>query len=276
MFKLETNFSPKGDQPKAIERLTKGVLENKNSQVLLGITGSGKTFTMANVIQNTQKPTLILAHNKTLAAQLYQEFKSFFPNNAVEYFVSYYDYYQPEAYLPRTDTYIEKDLSINDRIDQMRLSATRSLIERDDVIIVSSISCIYGLGIPEYYSQMILSLKVGQEIRRDDVLLHLIELHYNRNDYDLSRSNFRVRGDVLEIVPAYEDTIAYRIEFFGDEIEKISITDPLTGKIFERIEKVDIYPGSHFVTPQYIKYSAQEKIRNEIQERLTHVQEENK
>ncbi|EKE03697.1 MAG: excinuclease ABC subunit B, partial [uncultured bacterium] len=240
MFELKTDFVPKGDQLQAIQKLTQGILEKKSAQVLLGITGSGKTFTMANVIQNIQKPALVLAHNKTLAAQLYQEFKTFFPDNAVEYFVSYYDYYQPEAYIPRTDTYIEKDLSINDKIDKMRLSSTRSLIERDDVIIVSSISCIYGLGIPEFYSKMVLSLNIGQEIRRDDVLLHLVEMQYKRNDFELSRSNFRVRGDVLEIVPAYEEDIAYRIELFGDEIERISIIDPLTGRIFNRVEKVSI------------------------------------
>ncbi|NGX35233.1 MAG: hypothetical protein K1000chlam1_00053, partial [Candidatus Anoxychlamydiales bacterium] len=192
------------------------------------------------------------------------------------YFVSYYDYYQPEAYIARTDTYIEKDLAINDKIDKMRLSATRSLIERDDVIIVSSISCIYGLGIPEFYSKMILSLKVGQEIRRDDVLLHLIELHYTRNDYDLSRSNFRVRGDVLEIVPAYEDDIAYRIEFFGDEIDRISIIDPLTAQIHERVEKVDIYPGSHFVTPEEVRFTARDSIKNELEERINFFEKENK
>ena len=276
MFKLKTDFEPKGDQPQAIEKLTNGILEKKENQVLLGITGSGKTFTMANVIQKIQKPTLILAHNKTLAAQLYQEFKTFFPDNAVEYFVSYYDYYQPEAYIARTDTYIEKDLAINDKIDKMRLSATRLLIERDDVIIVSSISCIYGLGIPEYYSQMVLSLKVGQEIRRDDVLLHLVELHYKRNDYDLSRANFRVRGDVLEIVPAYEDEIAYRIEFFGDEIERISIIDPLTAQIFQRVEKIEIFPGSHFVTPEDVRYSAIDSIKKELEDRIDFFEKENK
>ena len=276
MFKLTTEFEPKGDQAQAIEKLSRGIEENKEFQTLLGITGSGKTYTMASVIQKTQRPTLILAHNKTLAAQLYQEFKTFFPDNAVEYFVSYYDYYQPEAYIARTDTYIEKDLAINDTIDKMRLSATRSLIERDDVIIVSSISCIYGLGIPEFYSKMILSLKVGQEIRRDDVLLHLIELHYTRNDYDLSRSNFRVRGDVLEIVPAYEDDIAYRIEFFGDEIDRISIIDPLTAQIHERVNKIDIYPGSHFVTPEEVRYKARDSIKNELEERIAFFEKENK
>ena len=228
MFQLKTDFSPSGDQPEAISRIVSGIQNGIKSQVLLGITGSGKTFTMANVIQAIQKPTLILAHNKTLAAQLFQEFKAFFPENAVEYFVSYYDYYQPEAYIARTDTYIEKDLAINDQIDKMRLSATRSLIERPDVIIVASISCIYGLGTPEYYSQMVLNLAVNQEVRRDDVLLHLVQLHYNRNDYELARATFRARGDVLEIVPAYEDNLAYRIEFFGDQIERLSEIDPLS------------------------------------------------
>jgi len=276
MFKLTTDFVPRGDQPSAIKKLTRGVLDNKDSQVLLGITGSGKTFTMASVIQNIQRPSLILAHNKTLAAQLYQEFKTFFPDNAVEYFVSYYDYYQPEAYIARTDTYIEKDLAINDKIDKMRLSATRSLIERDDVIIISSISCIYGLGIPEFYAQMVLSLRFGAEFRRDDVLLHLVEMHYKRNDYELSRGNFRVRGDVLEIVPAYEDEIAYRIEFFGDEIERISIIDPLTAQIFQRVEKVDIFPGSHFVTPENVRDSAIESIKKELEERILFFEKENR
>jgi len=274
-FKLETKFEPKGDQPDAIDKLTEGIKKNKKSQVLLGITGSGKTFTMANVIQNIQRPTIVLAHNKTLAAQLYQEFKAFFPNNAVEYFVSYYDYYQPEAYIPRTDTYIEKDLSINDRIEKMRLSATRSLIERDDVIIVASISCIYGLGAPEHYSQMLIHLKVDQNIRRDDVLLHLVELHYKRNDYELSRANFRARGDVLEIVPAYEDDIAYRIEFFGDDIEKISSIDPLTGRVIEKLNEIKIYPGSHYVTPEDVRIKAIESIKYELADRISHYEKEN-
>ncbi|NGX56704.1 MAG: UvrABC system protein B [Candidatus Anoxychlamydiales bacterium] len=275
-FDLTTNFTLKGDQPIAVDFLSNGIENKKRSQVLLGITGSGKTFTMANIIQKVQKPTLILAHNKTLAAQLYQEFKSFFPNNAVEYFVSYYDYYQPEAYIARTDTYIEKDLSINDRIEKMRLSATRSLIERDDVIIVSSISCIYGLGIPEFYAKMVLTLNVNQEIRRDDILLHLVELHYKRNDYDLARGNFRVRGDILEVALAYEDDIAYRIEFFGDEVERLSIVDPLTGKIIERVNKISIYPGSHFVTPEEVRYGALETIKVELEDRMNYFEKNNK
>jgi excinuclease ABC subunit B len=276
MFKLRADFSPTGDQPNAIERLVEGVCSGKKAQVLLGITGSGKTFTMANVIQKTSKPALILAHNKTLAAQLYQEFKHFFPENAVEYFVSYYDYYQPEAYIARTDTYIEKDLAINDRIEKMRLSATRSLIERPDVIIISSISCIYGLGSPEYYSQMLLQLAVNQKVRRDDVLLHLVELHYERSDYDLSRATFRARGDVLEIVPAYEDDLAYRIEFFGDEIERISEIDPLTGRVRRRLDKISIYPGSHHVTPENIRFKAVETIRKELSERIHFFESENR
>lgn len=213
MFSLSSAFIPCGDQPQAIDQLVKRAQEGKKAQVLLGVTGSGKTFTMANVIQRLNRPSLVIAHNKTLAAQLYQEFKGFFPNNAVEYFVSYYDYYQPEAYIARTDTYIEKDLAINDQIDRMRLSATRSLIEREDVIIVASVSCIYGLGLPEYYSQMLLTITTAEKRRRDDILLHLVEMHYKRNDYDLIRASFRARGDVLEIVPAYEENLAYRIEF---------------------------------------------------------------
>ncbi|MBI5345826.1 MAG: excinuclease ABC subunit UvrB [Chlamydiae bacterium] len=276
MFDLVTEYEPCGDQPKAIEALVEGSFNNKRAQVLLGITGSGKTFTMANVIKQVQKPTLILAHNKTLAAQLYQEFKTFFPNNAVEYFVSYYDYYQPEAYIARTDTYIEKDLAINDKIDKMRLSATRSLIERDDVIIIASISCIYGLGIPEFYSKMVLKLKKGQEIRRDDVLLHLVELHYTRNDFELSRTHFRVRGDILEIVPAYEEDLGYRIEFFGDNIERISSIDPLTGKVKERLDEVSIYPGSHFVTPEDVRVNALETIKMELEDRLKFFADNNK
>lgn len=276
MFKLKADFQPTGDQPEAIDRLAAGVKAGKKAQVLLGITGSGKTFTMANLIQRSQKPALILAHNKTLAAQLYQEFKNFFPDNAVEYFVSYYDYYQPEAYIARTDTYIEKDLAINDRIEKMRLSATRSLIERPDVIIVSSVSCIYGLGTPEYYSQMVLHMAVKQEVRRDDILLHLVEMHYKRSEYDLMRATFRARGDVLEVVPAYEDDRAYRIEFFGDEIERISEIDPLTGKVRSRLEKIAIFPGSHYVTPESIRYEAIQTIRAELAARREYFLKENR
>jgi excinuclease ABC subunit B len=274
MFQLKSDIQPRGDQPEAIKQLTAGIEGGKKAQVLLGITGSGKTFTMANIVARTQKPTLVLAHNKTLAAQLYQEFKAFFPNNAVEYFVSYYDYYQPEAYIPRTDTYIEKDLSINDQIDRMRLSATRSLIERADVLIVSSVSCIYGLGLPEYYSQMQLVVLKGEERRRDDLLLHLVEMHYKRNDADLLRATFRARGDVLEIMPAYEEDLAYRIEFFGDEIDRISAIDPLTGKIKEHLEKITIFPGSHHVTPESVRFDALQSIREELKERIAFFEKE--
>lgn len=274
MYQLKTEFQPCGDQPRAIESLAAGVKSGKKAQVLLGVTGSGKTFTMANVIAQAKRPALIIAHNKTLAAQLYQEFKGFFPNNAVEYFVSYYDYYQPEAYIARTDTYIEKDLAINDQIDRMRLSATRSLIERNDVIIISSVSCIYGLGLPEYYSQMILSLKVGEKRRRDDALLHLVEMHYKRNDFDLMRATFRARGDILEIMPAYEENLAYRVEFFGDEIERISEIDPLTGKVRKRLEKITIYPGSHHVTPESVRLTAIETIKKELKERIAFYEEQ--
>lgn len=275
-FKLKTDFLPCGDQPQAIEKLVDGITAGKKSQVLLGITGSGKTFTMANVIQRVQKPTLLIAHNKTLAAQLYQEFKAFFPENAVEYFVSYYDYYQPEAYIARTDTYIEKDMSINDKIDKMRLSATRSLLERPDVIIVASISCIYGLGSPEYYGGMNLKLHVGQNRRRDDILLHLVEMQYKRNDYDFARATFRVRGDLLEIFPAYEEDIAFRIEFFGDDIERISEIDPLTGRSRHRVEEITIYPGSHHVTPEEVRFEALQTIREELKGRLEEFERESK
>jgi len=274
VFKLKTDFEPCGDQPEAIHRLSNGLNLGKKSQVLLGVTGSGKTFTMANVIQEVQRPTLIIAHNKTLAAQLYQEFKAFFPENAVEYFVSYYDYYQPEAYIARTDTYIEKDLAINDQIDRMRLSATRSLIERSDVIIISSVSCIYGLGLPEYYSEMKLTLEVNQERRRDEILIHLVRMHYKRNDYDLVRTTFRVRGDLLDIFPAYEEDLAYRIEFFGDTIEKIKEIDPLTGKVRTTLKSVTIFPGSHHVTPEYVRNYALETIRSELIERLNTFEQE--
>lgn len=276
MFQLKTDFTPKGDQPQAIDKLVEGVLRPKKSQVLLGITGSGKTFTMANIVARVQKPTLVLAHNKTLAAQLYQEFKAFFPNNAVEYFVSYYDYYQPEAYIPRTDTYIEKDMAINDQIDRMRLSATRSLIERNDVLIVSSVSCIYGLGLPEYYSQMQLALQVNQKCRRDDILIHLVQMSYKRNDFELARATFRVRGDIMEVVPAYEEDLAYRVEFFGDEIERISEIDPLTGRVRERLEKITVFPGSHHVTPESVRWQAISTIRAELKERIAFFEKENR
>ncbi len=273
MLTLATDFTPCGDQAQAIDALVKGIQEKRKSQVLLGVTGSGKTFTMANVIARVQKPTLILAHNKTLAAQLYEEFLGFFPYNAVEYFVSYYDYYQPEAYIARTDTYIEKDMAINDRIDRLRLSATRSLLERDDVIIVSSVSCIYGLGMPEYYESMRYVLTVGDEPRRDEFLLRLVDMQYKRNDIDFSRGAFRVRGDVCEIFPAYEEKLALRIEFFGDEIERISEIDPLTGKVLQRRKSVTLYPGSHHVTPESVRGSAMDTIKAELEERLTFFEE---
>lgn len=275
-FKIKSDFQPCGDQPQAIETLVKGVVAGRKSQVLLGITGSGKTFTMANVVERLQKPTLVIAHNKTLAAQLYQEFKTFFPDNAIEYFVSYYDYYQPEAYIPRTDTYIEKDMAINDKIDKMRLSATRSLLERNDVLIVASVSCIYGLGSPEYYKNMNLVLRVGETRRRDDVLLHLVEMQYKRNDFDFSRATFRVRGDVLEIFPAYEEDLAMRIEFFDQEIERISEIDPLMGKVKNRVQEVTIYPSSHHVTPEEVRLHAIETIKEELKERLKFFETENK
>jgi excinuclease ABC subunit B len=275
-FELVSEYEPRGDQPEAIQALVQGLEEGKKAQVLLGVTGSGKTYTMANIIARTQRPTLVLAHNKTLAGQLYQEFKSFFPHNAVEYFVSYYDYYQPEAYIARTDTYIEKDMAINDRIDKLRLSATRSLIERDDVIIIASISCIYALGSPEYYAKLNLVLKVGQERHRNELLLHLVEMHYKRNDYDFARGNFRVRGDVLEIFPAYEEEIAIRAEFFGEELERLSLIDPLTGKVKERIDTITLYAGSHHVTPEEARWAAMETIKVELAERMDYYEKENK
>jgi excinuclease ABC subunit B len=274
MFKLVSDFTPQGDQPQAINQLTQGIEAGKKAQVLLGITGSGKTFTMASVIANLGRPALVLVHNKTLAAQLYQEFKQFFPDNAVEYFVSYYDYYQPEAYIARTDTYIEKDLAINDQIERMRLSATRSLIERRDVLIISSVSCIYGLGVPEHYSRMQLTLNKGDTVRRDDTLLHLVKMHYKRSDYDLARACFRSRGDVLEIMPAYEESIAYRIEFFGDEIDRISEIDPLTGRVSQRLDRVTIYPGSHHVTPEEVRDQALGTIKAELKERIAYYEKE--
>jgi excinuclease ABC subunit B len=248
-FELVSDFEPKGDQPRAIEELLAGLERGDRHQVLLGVTGSGKTFTIASVIARTNRPTLVLAHNKTLAAQLYQEFKSFFPGNAVEYFVSYYDYYQPEAYVPQSDTYIEKEATINDEIDRLRLSATRSLFERRDVVIVSSVSCIYGLGSPEAYYGMLLFVRQGATLDRRELLSRLVEARYERNDMALERGSFRARGDVIEIVPAYEES-GIRIELFGDEVERISGFDPLTGKTTHRLAQVAIYPSSHYVTPQ--------------------------
>jgi len=248
-FRLTSDFEPRGDQPRAIEELVSGLERGDKHQVLLGVTGSGKTFTIASVLARINRPTLVLAHNKTLAAQLYQEFKAFFPENAVEYFVSYYDYYQPEAYVPQSDTYIEKEATINEEIDRMRLSATRSLFERRDVVIVASVSCIYGLGSPEAYYGMLLFVRQGETLDRRDLLAKLVEARYDRNDMDLKRGTFRVRGDVVEIVPAYEET-GIRVELFGDQVEQISAFDPLTGKVTSRLAQVAIYPSSHYVTPR--------------------------
>ncbi len=248
-FKLHSEFQPTGDQPQAIDTLVKGYQADKKNGTLLGVTGSGKTFTMANVIERLNVPTLVIAHNKTLAAQLYSEFKDFFPENAVEYFVSYYDYYQPEAYVPSSDTYIEKDSSINDEIDKLRHSATAALSERRDVIIVASVSCIYGLGSPIDYQQMVISLRPGIEKERDELLRKLIDIQYTRNDLDFNRTNFRVRGDVVEIFPAGSSENAIRVEFFGDEIERISEINSLTGEIVCELNHVAIFPASHYVIP---------------------------
>ncbi|MGE4233782.1 MAG: excinuclease ABC subunit UvrB [Bacteriovoracia bacterium] len=268
MFKLKTEFQPTGDQPRAIQALVEGIKKGNQHQVLLGVTGSGKTFTMANVIEKIEKPTLVLAPNKTLAAQLFSEFRQFFPDNAVEYFVSYYDFYQPEAYIPSTDTYIEKDSAINDEIDKLRHSATRSLLDRDDVIIVSSVSCIYGLGSPEAYEGMILYLEEGREIKRSELLKKLIEIQYQRNDIDFHRGTFRVRGDVIDVFPAYEEDLAYRIELFGDEIETIHEVDPLRGLKLRQLQRITLYPASHYVTTSEIRKRAIESVRLELRERL--------
>ncbi len=267
-FELTTHFAPKGDQPAAIEALVRGLGEGVAHQVLLGITGSGKTFTVANVIQAVQKPTLILAPNKTLAAQLYGEMRELFPKNAVEYFVSYYDYYQPEAYVPSSDTYIDKDAIINDAIDRMRHSATRALLSRRDVIIVASVSCIYGIGSAESYHGLLIDLKVGEEFRRDNLLRMLVDIQYERNDVDFHRGTFRVRGDVVEVFPAYEQETAIRIEFFGDTIDGIKEVDPLRGKVKGSVDRYGIYPGSHYVTPQEQMRKAIGSIREELRERL--------
>ncbi len=267
-FKLEAPFQPCGDQGQAIETLTAGIQAGRPHQVLLGVTGSGKTFTMANVIERVQKPTLVLVHNKTLAAQLYQEFRGFFPHNAVEYFVSYYDYYQPEAYLPQTDTYIAKDASINDAIDQMRHSATRALLERNDVVIVSSVSCIYGLGSPEVYHGMLLYLEEGMEISRERILSKLVEIQYARNDTDFHRGTFRVRGDVVEVFPASSDAVSVRIELFGDAVEAIHEIDPLTGKSLARLPKVPIYPNTHYLIAPDRYERALQGIEEELEERI--------
>ncbi|WP_099222652.1 excinuclease ABC subunit UvrB [Listeria costaricensis] len=275
-FELVSEYQPSGDQPRAIEQLVAGLQKGQKHQTLLGATGTGKTFTVSNVIQQINKPTLIMAHNKTLAGQLYSEFKEFFPNNAVEYFVSYYDYYQPEAYVPQTDTFIEKDASINDEIDKLRHSATASLFERRDVIIIASVSCIYGLGSPEEYGHMLVSLRTGMELGRDELLRRLVDIQYDRNDIDFQRGRFRVRGDVVEIFPASRDEHCIRVEFFGDEIERIREVDALTGEILGDREHVSIFPASHFVTRPDILKKAIVNIKAELAERLKVLRADNK
>ena len=276
IFKLHSEYTPTGDQPQAIEALVKGFQEGNQFQTLLGVTGSGKTFTMANVIAQLNKPTLVIAHNKTLAAQLYGEFKEYFPGNAVEYFVSYYDYYQPEAYVPSTDTYIEKDSAINDEIDKLRHSATAALSERSDVIIVASVSCIYGLGSPIDYQEMVISLRPGMEKDRDDVIRKLIEIQYDRNDMDFKRGSFRVKGDVLDIYPAYSDGQAFRVEFFGDEVDRIMEIDTVTGEVKAQLGHVAIFPASHYVVPKEKMMEATEHILEELKERVSFFKSEDK
>ncbi|ANB57623.1 excinuclease ABC subunit B [Anoxybacillus sp. B7M1] len=275
-FQLVSAYQPQGDQPKAIAKLVEGILNGTKHQTLLGATGTGKTFTISNVIQKVNKPTLVIAHNKTLAGQLYSELKEFFPNNAVEYFVSYYDYYQPEAYVPQTDTYIEKDASINDEIDKLRHSATSALFERRDVIIVASVSCIYGLGSPEEYRELVVSLRTGMEIERNELLRRLVDVQYTRNDIDFQRGTFRVRGDVVEIFPASRDEHCIRVEFFGDEIERIREVDALTGEIIGEREHVAIFPASHFVTRDEKMQLAIQNIEQELEERLKELREQGK
>ena len=274
-FKLVSDFEVRGDQVRAVPELVEGLNRGDSHQVLLGVTGSGKTFTMAQVLAHVNRPTLVMAHNKTLAAQLYQEFKRFFPENAVEYFVSYYDYYQPEAYVPATDSYIEKEATINDEIDRMRLSATRSLFERRDVIIVASVSCIYGLGSPEAYYGLLLSLQLGQRIDRDQILRKLVEIQYERNDMEFGRGTFRVRGDIVEVVPSYEEH-ALRIGLFGDEVDELAWFDPLTGRVIRRLDKVAVYPKSHFVTSRDRTKLAAESIKRELEEHRTLLESEGK
>ncbi|MEC8012290.1 MAG: excinuclease ABC subunit UvrB [Pseudomonadota bacterium] len=275
-FKVESKFSPGGDQPTAIKTLCQGIEDGLMHQTLLGVTGSGKTFTMAHVVAQLQRPTVILAPNKTLAAQLYSEFKRFFPNNSVEYFVSYYDYYQPEAYVPSSDTFIEKDASINEHIEQMRLSATKALLERRDAIIIASVSAIYGLGDPNSYLKMILHLDVGDEIGQRDIMGRLSELQYTRNDMDFRRGTFRVRGDVIDVFPAESDTYALRIELFDDEVERLSLFDPLTGAVEQKLSRFTIYPKTHYVTPQDIVHKAIDTIKEELAERLEQLEGQNK
>ncbi|MCA1040426.1 excinuclease ABC subunit UvrB [Bacillus infantis] len=275
-FELVSKYSPQGDQPEAISRIVEGIRSGKRHQTLLGATGTGKTFTISNVIKEVNKPTLVIAHNKTLAGQLYSEFKDFFPNNAVEYFVSYYDYYQPEAYVPQTDTFIEKDASINDEIDKLRHSATSSLFERKDVIIIASVSCIYGLGSPEEYKELVLSLRTGMEIERNQLLRRLVDIQYERNDIDFRRGTFRVRGDVVEIFPASRDEHCMRVEFFGDEIDRIREVDALTGEIMGERDHVAIFPASHFVTREEKMKIAIGNIEKELEERLEEMRENGK
>jgi len=274
-FKLQADFQPAGDQPKAIHQLVENLRDHAGHQTLLGVTGSGKTFTIAQMVQEVQRPTLVIAHNKTLAAQLFSEFQSFFPENAVGYFVSYYDYYQPEAYLPHTDTYIEKDSSINDEIDKMRHAATHSLFERRDVLIVASVSCIYGLGSPEAYHGMLVFLEKGMRVERDQVLKKLVEIQYKRNDIDFQRGTFRARGDVVEVLPVYERDEAIRIEFFGDEIETLTVFDPLTREVLRPLERIAIYPASHYVTPRHKLERAEQMIRDELRERIIYFKNRN-
>ena len=275
-FKIHSKFSPAGDQPTAIAKLLKGIEEKKQNQILLGITGSGKTFTMANIIEKTQRPTLIMAHNKTLAAQLYGEMKEFFPENEVGYFVSFYDYYQPEAYIPKSDTYIEKDSAINEQIDRLRHVATRALFERRDTIVVASVSCIYGIGSPEFYSTMILRLKVGEEINRQKLLLRLVDLQYERTDSAFERCTFRVQGDVVDVFPSHEDQIAWRISMFGDEIEEITEFDPLTGETFAKLNEIALYPSSHYVAPPDAMQNAIRQIKKDLAMRIEDLEKQGK
>jgi excinuclease ABC subunit B len=275
-FVIESDFKPAGDQPAAISALLEGIDAGLAHQTLLGVTGSGKTFTIAHVIETIQRPTLILAPNKTLAAQLYSEMKQFFPHNAVEYFVSYYDYYQPEAYVPSSDTFIEKDSAINEHIEQMRLSATRTLLERSDAIIVASVSAIYGLGDPRSYLSMVLHLNRGDKIDQRFILRRLTELQYTRNDIDFRRATYRVRGEIIDIFPAEADTEAVRIELFDEEIERLSFFDPLTGEVFRHVPRLTIYPKTHYVTPRNTILEAIDKIKIELRDRLTHLYSENK
>ncbi len=274
-FVIKSDYRPTGDQPAAIETLTRGIRNGTKEQTLLGVTGSGKTFSMANVVQNIQKPTLVMCHNKTLAAQLYNEFKNYFPDNAVHYFVSYFDYYQPEAYIPRSDTYIEKDSQINEEIDRLRHAATDALLSRKDVIIVASVSCIYGIGSVEDYNGLSIPVKIGERKVRDKFLRQLTDIQYQRNDIDFHRSTFRVRGDVVDVFPAGEE-LAYRIEFFGDEVERITRVDPLTGEILSNLEEYKIFPGSHYVTPQAKLKVALGHIEHELADRLALFKKEGK